>query len=70
MWSVPGVGGRGIEQAMARIGEGDDGEVFALCLEGVQEGDALVDRDLAIGGAIAPARRDRQLLQVGFGVGA
>ena len=46
MWSVPGVGGRGIEQAMARIGEGDDGEVFALCLEGVQEGDALVDRDL------------------------
>jgi hypothetical protein len=65
----PGVAGRGVEQALARAREDDDGEVLALGLEGGQERDALVDRDLAVGGAIQPERRDSQLLQIRFRVG-
>jgi hypothetical protein len=65
-----GIGGWGVEQAVAGPGEGHDGEVPALSLDRVQHREALGDWDLAVGGAIQPQRWDPQLLKVGSGVRA
>jgi hypothetical protein len=59
-----------MEQPMASAGKADHGEVLALGFEGIQQGDALVDRDLPVGGAIEPQRRNGELLQIALGIGA